>query len=169
MFNKNDIRIGGEGRIVEIDESLFIKVKHNRGRDTVRPKVWVFGLYERATADQPKRVLFFKVDSRDAVTLLNVIYNHVLPGTTILSDCWAAYNRIIDLDRQYDHRTVNHSLTFVAPDGTHTNSIESTWRAAKRQFKEMNGVSRLYLQAYLDEYCWRLENGNRNGWMVKNP
>ena len=92
--------------------------------------------------------------------------NHVLPGTTILSDCWAAYNRIIDLDRQYDHRTVNHSLTFVAPDGTHTNSIESTWRAAKRQFKEMNGVSRLYLQAYLDEYCWRLENGNRNGWMV---
>jgi len=30
----------------------------------------------------------------------------------------------------------------------------------------MNGVSRLYLQAYLDEYCWRLENGNRNGWMV---
>ncbi len=166
MFNKNDIRIGGEGRIVEIDESLFIKVKHNRGRDTLRPKVWVFGLYERATADQPKRVLFFKVDSRDAVTLLNVIYNHVLPGTTILSDCWAAYNRIIDLDRQYDHRTVNHSLTFVAPDGTHTNSIESTWRAAKRQFKEMNGVSRLYLQAYLDEYCWRLENGNRNGWMV---
>jgi transposase-like protein len=150
MFNKNDIRIGGEGRIVEIDESLFIKVKHNRGRDILRPKVWVF----------------FKVDSRDAVTLLNIIYNHVLPGTTILSDCWAAYNRIIDLDRQYDHRTVNHSLTFVAPDGTHTNSIESTWRAAKRQFKEMNGVSRLYLQAYLDEYCWRLENGNRNGWMV---
>ncbi len=42
MFNKNDIRIGGEGRIVEIDESLFIKVKHNRGRDILRPKVWVF-------------------------------------------------------------------------------------------------------------------------------
>ena len=51
MFNKNDIRIGGEGRIVEIVESLFIKVKHNRGRDILRPKVWVFGLYERATAD----------------------------------------------------------------------------------------------------------------------
>ena len=64
------------------------------------------------------------------------------------------------------NRTVNHSVTFVAPDGTHTNSIESTWRAAKRQYKEMNGVSRLYLQAYLDEYCWRLANGNRNGWMI---
>ena len=47
MFNKNDIRICGEGRIVEIEESLFIKVKHNRGRDILRPKVWVFGLYDR--------------------------------------------------------------------------------------------------------------------------
>ena len=166
IYNKNHIKLGGEGKVVEIDESLFIKVKHNRGRDILRPKVWVFGLYERATANEPKRVLFFKVDTRDAVTLLNIIYNHVLPGTTINSDCWAAYNRIIQLDRRYNHRTVNHSLTFVAPDGTHTNSIESTWRAAKRQFKEMNGVSRLYLQAYLDEYCWRLENGNREGWMI---
>ena len=60
------------GRIVEIDESLFIKVKHNRGHDTLRPKIWVFGLYEKATIGQPKRV-HFKVKSRDAVTLLNIV------------------------------------------------------------------------------------------------
>ena len=30
----------------------------------------------------------------------------------------------------------------------------------------MNGVSRLYLQAYLDEYCWRLANGNIDGWLI---
>jgi hypothetical protein len=30
----------------------------------------------------------------------------------------------------------------------------------------MGGVSRLYLQAYLDEYYWRLVNGNRNGWLI---
>ena len=83
MFNKKNIKLGGEGRIVEIDESLFIKVKHNRGRDMLREKVWVLGLYERASIDMPKRLLFFKVEARDAVTLLNIIYNHVLPGTKI--------------------------------------------------------------------------------------
>jgi transposase-like protein len=166
QLQKQNIKLGGVGKVVEIDESLFVKVKHNRGRDMAGPKIWVFGMYERPTANQPKKVLFFQVDSRDAVTLLNIIYNHVLPGTTIHSDCWASYNQINNLGRQYNHRTVNHSLTFVAPDGTHTNSIESTWKSAKRQFKQMNGVSRLYLQSYLDEYCWRLSHGNLNGWTV---
>ncbi len=128
MFNKNDIKIGGPGKIVEIDKKLFIKVKHNRGADTRREKVWVFGLYERASEDDPKRVLSFKVESRNAITLLNIMFNHVLPETTIFSDEWAAYNRIVDLERNFRHQTVNHSLTFVAPDGTHTkNKIKFVW------------------------------------------
>ena len=86
------------------------------------PTFWVFGLYQRGTEYEPKQVLFYKVEARDAVTLLNIIYKHVLPETTIFSDESAAYNQIIHLDRRFNHRTVNHSVTFVAPDGTHTNS-----------------------------------------------
>ena len=48
-YNKSEIRIGGPGVIVEIDESLFFKVEHNRGRDTRRPPVWVLGMYLRAS------------------------------------------------------------------------------------------------------------------------
>jgi hypothetical protein len=91
-LDKTSIRLGGHGHIVEIDESLFVRVKHFRESDMLRPKVWVFGLYQRPTADSPKKVLFFKVAKRDAVTLLNIIYKHVEPGTIIHSDCWAAYN-----------------------------------------------------------------------------
>ena len=32
----------------------------------------------------------------------------------------------------------------------------------KNKFKEINDVSRLYLQGYLDEYCWQLANKNRD-------
>jgi hypothetical protein len=60
MFNKQNIKLGDEDRIVEIDESLFINVKHNGGRYMLREKVWVFGLYKRASVDMPKRLLFLK-------------------------------------------------------------------------------------------------------------
>lgn len=73
---------------------------------------------------------------------------------------------IKSLDKDYEHRLVNHSLNFVARDGTNTNSIESAWKSAKTQFKRIQGVSRLNLQSYLDEHCWRLNNGNTNGWKI---
>lgn len=53
-----------------------------------------------------------------------------MPGTTIISDCWSAYSRLSD--EGFEQLRVNHSVTFKDPDsGAHTNSIESSWRAAK--------------------------------------
>lgn len=148
--------MGGEGQIVEIDESHFVKVKHHRGKDLRRPAVWVFGIYERATT----HCVFCIVPSRDATTLLNVIYKHVLPGTTIYSDCWSAYRRIQKLDAGFVHKQVNHDLCFVdAHTGAHTNGIESSWNSAKTHLKNMRGVNRAHLTSYLDEFCWR---HNRN-------
>ena len=60
-LDKSNFQLGGEGCVVEIDESLFIKVKHHRGKDLKRPQVWVFGLYERNT----KKCFFVKVPKRD--------------------------------------------------------------------------------------------------------
>jgi ribosomal protein L37AE/L43A len=48
-LNKKQIKLGGKNRIVEIDESLFIKAKYGRGKATKRKKVWVFGMTERSS------------------------------------------------------------------------------------------------------------------------
>ena len=70
------------------------------------------------------------VPDRTADTLMTIIRDCIEPGTTVISDSWAAYR---DLGAQgYTHHTGNHSIQFVNPKtGAHTNTIESTWRSIK--------------------------------------
>ena len=70
------------------------------------------------------------VPDRSQDTLLPIIKEWILPGTTIISDYWRSY---CCLEREgYKHLRVNHSLNFKDPEtGAHSNNIESSWRAAK--------------------------------------
>lgn len=76
-----------------------------------------------------------------------------------MSDCWGAYNNLINLE--YQHYTVNHTYHFVNPENfgnnfkIHTNGIESTWKDVKRNLKRMSGIKRGHIQSYLDEFTWR--------------
>jgi len=115
--------IGGEGEVVEIDESKFGKRKYNRGH-YVKGQ-WVFGGVERGTG----RTFLVAVHDRSAETLIGLIKQWILPGTTIISDCWAAYSSLHE--EGYTHFTVNHSIEFVSETGAHTNTIESTWKQVK--------------------------------------
>jgi transposase-like protein len=117
-------KIGGPNRTVEIDESKFGRRKYHRGHP-VRGQ-WVFGGVERESG----RLFLVPVPDRTADTLEAIIRDRIEPGTTVISDCWGAYR---NLDQQdYTHRTVNHSIGFVDQrTGTHTNTIESTWRHVK--------------------------------------
>ncbi len=70
--------MGGEGRIVEIDESMFSKRKHHRGAKSPCQQ-WVFGIVER---NSPNCVME-PVENRDAETLIPIIKEWVKPGTHI--------------------------------------------------------------------------------------
>ncbi|GFR59130.1 hypothetical protein ElyMa_000049100 [Elysia marginata] len=79
-FLQNPARIGGPGHVVEIDQSAFSKRKAIVGR--IIPTQWVFGGID----NQTKEGFLVLVPQRDAATLLPILQQYVLPGTTVMSD-----------------------------------------------------------------------------------
>jgi transposase-like protein len=116
-------KIGGVGVTVQLDESKFGKRKYNHGRRTEGH--WMLGMIADGSNDL--RLILCPNNKRGANELLPIIQKHVEPGTIIRTDMWKAYNDLGELG--YQHKVVNHSdktNPFVAPDGTHTNRIESS-------------------------------------------
>ena len=145
-----NIKLGGRGKTIEIDESMFgNKLKYNRGR--ISRGTWVFGMVERGSG----RALTFRVPNRTRETLVTgLIQQFVEPGTTIISDKFSPYFNLNHVG--YVHLMVNHSENFVDPyTGAHTNTIEGLWSQVKRKLKAMNGTLRSQLPGYLDEFNWR--------------
>lgn len=102
-------KLGGPGRVVEIDESLFFKGKYNIGH-WERQQQWVFGMVERGS---PKMQVVV-VPNRNQDTLLNQIVQWVEDNSMIMSDMWAAYNGIANLPNNYIHQAVNHRVSSVS-------------------------------------------------------
>jgi hypothetical protein len=144
-------RLGGPGHTVQIDESLLAKSKRTRNNHA-RPvrEQWVFGAYD--VGDKIGWIQL--VDSRDADTLLPLVREWCAPGTRIISDGWAAYNRLNEIG--FEHHVVIHEQHFVDPEtGLHTNNVEAYWQRCKRQFKRMYGTSRALLPSHVDQLLWR--------------
>lgn len=143
-------KIGGDNKIVQIDESKFGHRKYNRGR--LVEGHWVIGMIEDGSDDL--RLEVCPDNDRSTETLVPLIEKHVEKGSIIHTDFWRAYNSLPDFG--YIHKRVNHSdpeNRFVAPDGTHTQRIESHWRSLKTQFRKDNFKGDF--AEWLIEYTWR--------------
>lgn len=94
MIN-NPRQLGGQGHVVAIDESLVARRKVGNAQGRPVPEQWVFGGVDLTTKD------FFieLVPRRDAATLLPIIQRHIVPGSTIWSDQWAAYGGLNQLGK----------------------------------------------------------------------
>ncbi|XP_071652542.1 uncharacterized protein [Temnothorax longispinosus] len=144
---KHSEKLGGPGCIVEIDEVKIGKRKYNRGR-LVKGQ-WIFGGYERGT----KKIFIVPVQDRTEETLLACIKEWILPGTTIMSDCWKSYNCLNN--KGFQHLTVNHSYNFVDPEtGAHTQHIERVWREVRGNIPRY-GTREDHVLGYLSEYLFK--------------
>lgn len=147
-------KIGGNGVVVEIDESKFGKRKYNRGHHVEGQ--WVFGGIERGTG----KCFLVPVEKRDRATLIPLIQKYINPGSIIISDCWRAYDVLSEYD--FEHLKVNHSVNFVDPQsGAHTNTVESLWRHVKNRIPSYNRRSH-YFTDYLSKFMFlkRCKHGN---------
>uniref|UniRef100_A0A915L9E5 ISXO2-like transposase domain-containing protein n=1 Tax=Romanomermis culicivorax TaxID=13658 RepID=A0A915L9E5_ROMCU len=99
------VPMGGPGQIIQIDESLMRgRRKYNRRRllrgNRVAPACqnygcqvvgpWVFGLVWKCP-NSKQDLRMFHILRHNETTLRAIICCHVAPGSTIISDQWAAY------------------------------------------------------------------------------
>lgn len=147
--------------IVEIDECFVGGIEANKhehkklksGRGTVG-KTAVLGMRERDGQTIAKTIV-----NTDAGTVQAEIYRHVEIGSMLHTDEAGEYAGIGGMF--FDHDTVNHSEAEFVRDGVTTNGIESVFAVLKRG---MTGVyhhaSKKHLGRYVDEFAFRLNEGN---------
>lgn len=145
-LSEEDQVIGGEGVIVEIDETKLGKRKYNRGHRV--DGVWVLVGIERNSGG---KIFLVPVPNRSAETLRMVIASHVRPGSIVNTDLWRGYRNLEDLN--LTHVTVNHSQSFVDPVTLScTNTAEGLNSGLKRKIPIRNRVKneiRLHLGEYV--------------------
>ena len=147
-FLRNFRQVGGPGHTVEVDECLFNRRKFNVAR--VLQRLWVFAGYDPAE----KEGFLVTIPNRNTEILFPLIKKHILPGTTIVFDCWRAY---AGLKREgYEHKIVNHKVNSVDPTSKGTaNHAERMWKEAKQRNKVECGTNRELVDSYLTEFMWR--------------
>jgi transposase-like protein len=151
-----DEKLGGEGQIVEVDETYVGGAKKGqRGRSP--SKTVVFGMVERGGD-----ALIKVVPNATKATLERAIAENIEKGTEIHADSWKAYD---DLgDKGYELKRINKKRDgeWVGEKGETVNSVENFWRHLKSAIKGTHiSVAPKYLERYAKEFEYRFNRRMR--------
>jgi transposase-like protein len=156
MQSNSLIKLGGEGKEVEVDEAFIGGKARNMHRDVHarrqvtmgdKGKTPVIGFLERGG-----EVRAHVISSRKKKPLQAEVRNHVAAESALFTDALPSYEGLI---RDYKHQVIDHAERYV--DGkVHTNNLENFWSLVKRQLKGTYiSVEPFHLFRYLDEQAFR--------------
>ena len=139
---------------IEIDESYFgaKRVRGKRGRGAVN-KTPVFGMLKR-----DGKVYTQIVKNCSANELIPILSEFSeLDSSTIYSDCWKAYDGLVDY-AALAHYRVKHSKNEFANGKNHINGIENFWGYAKHRLSKFKGIKKKNFLLHLKECEFRYNN-----------
>jgi transposase-like protein len=176
---ENYNELGGQGQIVEADESFYggknknrhahKKVKKSQGR-SFKDKTAITGMVERGG-----RMTAVVTVSTAMEVMQPVIRKYLAKGSVLISDDWKGY---IGLDDDYHQYMIKDSVNGYSHEYDssiiHTNTIEGSWKIMKNSLRDMyNCVSRKHLQRYVNEFVFRyntrkMKEGERFNYIMEN-
>lgn len=135
-----------------------------RGRGT--KKTPVVGVKERSSSHVFAKVALPNAEGKKLTgkQLFNILDSVCKKDATVLTDDFTGYNFMNHEStnkNNYYRISVNHSESIYSlGNGLHTNGIESFWALLKRGILGIyHHVSVDYLQEYVNEFCFRQNNG----------
>jgi transposase-like protein len=156
--------MGGEGKIIEADETYYGKLETPRPRNKYSPpptrggksggaqKRAIFGLVERGG-----KARTFHIHRATASEVRAIIVTNVSRKSDLHTDESPIYTA---LGKEFSaHNTINHSRNEYVRGNVHTNTVENLWSVFKRG---MRGVyqhcGEAHLHRYLAEFAFRHNN-----------
>ena len=148
---ENISKFSGE---IEIDESYFgakrVRGKRGRGASGKQP---VFGMLKR-----DGKVYTQIVKNCSANELIPILSEFSeLDESVIYSDCWKAYDGLVDYGAKAHYR-VKHSKNEFANGKNHINGIENFWGYAKHRLAKFKGIKKENFLLHLKECEFRYNN-----------
>lgn len=147
--------LGGEGKVVEIDETYIGGKDKNAGPRG--DKVIVMGMVERGG-----EALVRVVPNMKHENILPIIEASIEKGTEVHADMLTSYDVIGRSG--YDLKRINKKAlnAHVSPDGHTVNAVENFWRHLKRSIEGTHfSVSPKYLERYAKEFEYRFNRRMR--------
>lgn len=152
MTDTSDGQLGGEGKVVEADETYYGKpaispVKRTDGSDFLKRKKARNSRPVVALVERGGKAKVFHVAVADKATVQRLVIENVHPATRLHTDESNLYRGSADVFAS--HETVKHSAGEYARGDVNTNSAEGFFGVFK---KGMKGVYQLCSEKHLNRY-----------------